>query len=672
MGAEGTGPGSSLSRAETKERPKDPSFGVGRIVDEPVIGKMERGILVGIILAAVAIRLIGLNGLSLAGDEGTTALAALALLDGWPPKLSGGLIYLRGLPFTFLEAAVLALAGVSEGALRLVPALAAGPRVAAAWWMARPLLGPSLAIAAAGLLAITPLDVEYSRIARMYSLFAALDLLFIAGLVHTVVGARHRIITTLFGIGSVLTHDLAITHAPVAFVAACGRGLTRQVRICLVTAGGAVLAVYLAIRPIHLFTYSTGTRIASTSSAPLSPLAEHAVAISNTIDVPGAAILAALGAVAVLALTICGLHRLKNNLSRLAAAAAGLAWVTASPLLGGSLLLGALVLEGVPLTEVPSRAGSLLMAGLAATMAWGGAVIVANGGSGLEIHLAGRLLLGFPAPNWFDLAEATPLLFALALLGVVMAVDRGARAKQPGAWLAVLAAAVGPMLLTGFLARREALRFHLHTIAPLIVLALLGANLLAVRLLRSNRLALVAAIMLVAVSLRPDQSLRVILREAGPLQEFFTEMKVAPDHRGAGTFVRAHAAQDEWIVAEDILHQKFYIGRVDVWLRRFDDAAGFLRANPDGGLPRDIYTGSRHVGDLEALNALAATEEQQVIWLVTSGEVEVSPHSYRTLKTDATLRAWQPLAWFVGTDGLTRVYRLVDGRPVAPPEGLGR
>ena len=72
-----------------------------------------------IIVSAVAFRLVRLGALSFSGDEETTTLA---LLDGWPPQLPGGLIYLRG--------------------LRLVPALAAGPRVAAAWWLARSFLGP--------------------------------------------------------------------------------------------------------------------------------------------------------------------------------------------------------------------------------------------------------------------------------------------------------------------------------------------------------------------------------------------------------------------------------------------------------------------------------------------------------------------------------------------------
>ena len=71
----------------------------------------ERWALLAIVLGGVTLRLIGLGHLSFAGDEETTTLAALALLEGWPPTLPGGLVYVRGLPFTFLEAISIATLG---------------------------------------------------------------------------------------------------------------------------------------------------------------------------------------------------------------------------------------------------------------------------------------------------------------------------------------------------------------------------------------------------------------------------------------------------------------------------------------------------------------------------------------------------------------------------------
>src|SRR3990172_3086064 len=74
----------------------------------------ERALLLAIVLGALVLRGIRLGALSFAGDEETTTLAAIALLEGFPPTLPGGLAYVRGLPFTVLEAAMAALFGAGE------------------------------------------------------------------------------------------------------------------------------------------------------------------------------------------------------------------------------------------------------------------------------------------------------------------------------------------------------------------------------------------------------------------------------------------------------------------------------------------------------------------------------------------------------------------------------
>ena len=71
----------------------------------------ERSILIGIGVTAVALRLIHLGSLSSGRDEESTVHTALALLEGWPPTFARGEIYLRGLPFTVLEAGMLAVFG---------------------------------------------------------------------------------------------------------------------------------------------------------------------------------------------------------------------------------------------------------------------------------------------------------------------------------------------------------------------------------------------------------------------------------------------------------------------------------------------------------------------------------------------------------------------------------
>ena len=614
---------------------------------------------------AIGFRLVRLGSLSFFGDEETTALAALALLEGWPPTLPGGLVYLRGLPFTFFEAVAVWVAGVDEFALRFFPVLLAGPRIAAAWWLARPYLGGPAALALAGILAVTPLDVELSRYARMYSLFTTLDLIFVAGVVQLCLGRRGAPGIAAAGVLGGITHDIGVMHAPLPILGMLSRGVTRESRVRLASVAALALGAFAVARYVNRISYGkTGIEVASVEA--LTPSALHWQQMAALMDSPAAAILAGITALAVTGWTFVGQRGLQHPVARLALWAAGAAWLAASPVLGFPLLLGVLVLEGVPLGNLGSEPAHrrLLYPALAGTLGWGAAALAGAG----SIDAALRFLVGFPAPNWSDFARAAPLCFGLGFAGVVIAADRGARSSQPAIWLVLIAAALAPVLISGFVERSEGLRYHVHGLVPLLVLALLAARALAERVAKRKGVAHALAALLVLIAVRPDQSVRTILREHGPVAEPFAMLNVAPDHRGAAAFLREHAAADEWIVAEDPLQQHLYIGRTEIWLRRTDDAARFLKRPADGELPRDIYTGARHVGDLAQLRALAEAEGQRVIWLVTSGEVEGYPEFFRTPETHDILARWRPLALFVGADGLTRVYRLVDGEPAAGSE----
>ena len=623
--------------------------------------------LVAIVGAAIALRCVRLGSLSFAGDEETTTLAAVALLEGWPPTLPGGLVYLRGLPFTFLEAGMVALAGTGEWSLRLVPALCAAPRIVAMWWLARPLLGVPLALAAAGLLAVAPLDVEISRSARMYSLFVAFDLAFLGAVVHACIRGRHWGLAAGSGVFAVVTHTLAVTHAPVPWLAGLAHGLHARRRGALLALGVLVIVAYLVMQEVLAFSYGgLGLPAESPGERP-GPLAGHANALLQLTASPARAALLAVAGLAALGLTGLAVRRLEGGwCSRAAAAASGLAFLLGSPVLGSAGLVGVIAFEPATWRLLLRRGAPLLLAAVIGTAGWFVASLVASGASAADAEAAVRMLLAFPAPNWFDFAELAPALFVLGALGAVVAARRAATGPHSGAWLVVVAAALSPLLMAGLMTRREGIRYHAHELAPLILLALIAAETFAGRFFRS-RGAVVAATLIVAATLRPDFTVRAIVRDHGPTVSPFVGRPIAPDHRGAAEFVLANAAEGDWIAAEDALQQRLMIGRVDLWLRRFEDARKFLRADPAGGLPLDFYTGSRHVHDLDALRGLARAERQRVVWLVTSGESEASPHYFRTPETHRRLLEWRPMAWFTGRDGVTRVYQLLDGEVQAPP-----
>jgi hypothetical protein len=399
------------------------------------------------------------------------------------------------------------------------------------------------------------------------------------------------------------------------------------------------------------------------------PLASHAERVGSLLRSPWAAITVGGGSVLALLLTIRAIRHLTRPIARIAAVAATLAWIGASPPIGGLILLGALMLEGASPKDLLGRLRGLAVAGVVATLGWLAAAfaVVQSSHSGLES--AARILLGFPAPNWFEFALAAPGIFGLACIGAIVATDRASRVHDPAPapWLMLVAAAFAPLLIGGLVMRSEGLRYMVHALAPMLLLALVAAEWLASRLLR-QRMAFFAALLITGVAVRPDQTLAAILREHGPIEQPFAVLNVAPDHRGAAAYVRQHARDEDWVAAEDSLQQRLYLGRADLWLRRYEDAAMYLVRGPGDEVLRDVYVGARHVNNLDDLRSAASETGHRVVWLITSGEVEGAPDWYRTPETNQILHSWQDRAWFVGRDGLTRVYRLVDGQPAPRPD----
>jgi hypothetical protein len=129
-----------------------------------------------------------------------------------------------------------------------------------------------------------------------------------------------------------------------------------------------------------------------------------------------------------------------------------------------------------------------------------------------------------------------------------------------------------------------------------------------------------------------------------------------PDHRTPGLFVKERARADDIIVAEDVLEQRWYAGRVDYWLHDVAEATSFLYRGSDG-LLRDIYTSSVALSD-EILADLAA--EQRRVWIITSAETAENRDVYLSARQlewlHAVTTSAPPVA--VGRDGVSAVYCL--------------
>jgi hypothetical protein len=136
---------------------------------------------------------------------------------------------------------------------------------------------------------------------------------------------------------------------------------------------------------------------------------------------------------------------------------------------------------------------------------------------------------------------------------------------------------------------------------------------------------------------------------------------IRPDHKGAAEFMRAQDITDQDIVlAEDILQQTYYLGRVDYWLIGPQVARRFVKRTQAGIV--DFYTGTPVIVTTAMLDQVLSDNHDKRIFVVGSGEDWRGGRRLVREELDAALRSSRFETVYVGRDGRTRVFRAV---PVA-------
>jgi hypothetical protein len=277
-----------------------------------------------------------------------------------------------------------------------------------------------------------------------------------------------------------------------------------------------------------------------------------------------------------------------------------------------------------------------------------------------------RALLEFPYPYALLLTLELPgvcLLFSGAVLWLAL---RTPRPEDYGLRIAALGVLL-PLAALGLSSREPASRFAIG-VYPFLLL-LVGAALLALlELLRrwstrwTPKVAFAAALVVVIAGLLGDHGLptawKAIRLEHGEPTHMRNTYAFRPDHAGPGRFVRDARGPADVVIAEDVLQQGWYAGRIDYWFRSYEDARAFLYRGRDGR-EHEHYIGSVIVRDPAVIDSTVASARGRV-WFITSGETSpvrsyfLSAEQARWL--DSLENTRQPA--FVGRDKATRVYCL--------------
>jgi 4-amino-4-deoxy-L-arabinose transferase-like glycosyltransferase len=136
-------------------------------------------LLVAILAFGFGVRIPNLAGPSLNIDEVLHVFAAEQLLEGNPPTLPSGLRYARGLLYTESVALVGRFRGVDEWSARLPSVVFGCLTIVLVFVMTRRWYSSGAALVAALITAAAPMQVAFSREARMYAMFQFAYLLFV-------------------------------------------------------------------------------------------------------------------------------------------------------------------------------------------------------------------------------------------------------------------------------------------------------------------------------------------------------------------------------------------------------------------------------------------------------------------------------------------------------------
>lgn len=603
------------------------------------------------------------------GDEDYTYLTVHSVLRGEGSVMPSGMPYRRALPFTWANAAAVAVLDEDDpAAYRVVAAVAGTLTPGALYLTATALVAPEAALVAATLLALSEWHGRYSRHGRMYAPFLLVFVL-TGHLFWRWVRTGSK---TLLGL-ALASYALALSLHLLGLVA------TQFALFALVLPGTVAVAPVVVLAVVGA---ATGLGYAAQQSFVQAPYGAWSLPFGFRVDGVGDAVTEAartapwstipivVGAAVGLwlgARLVSTAHPRPRALPALAMGAAAVAagvFLSAGQLWGATLAMaGILLVRPVRLRDLPHRGGPPLGLALLAGAGWA-AFAVASWGPGEAIRRLAILPWPYPIVLW-PISPTLLVLFIGACAWLMVGTsDDGASGLRCAA-LAVLV----PMAGLGLIAPQEPPRYLLLTYPYLLLVAawvVVAAARAALSRLRPGAPPAGAPALALGLVLAGAvgghgvaSALRVGTVDYGRAlaPAVYTDPYFV-DHETAGRYVRDRLAPDDVVIAEDPIIAWVYAGRAEYWLRRAEDAVSFLYL--DGrGIARDKYAGAELLATPAAVERVVVAAPGRV-WLLTSGEAAGNPRVYRGPELTSWLGtladATPPAA--LGRDGVTAAYCL--------------
>jgi hypothetical protein len=604
-------------------------------------------VLVALLVCGAVLRFWGLGAVGLHGDEETMAMPTMHILQDGVPLLPSGMFYPRALVQLYLMAGSVAIFGESEWAMRLPSVLCGLLLIALAYSAGRRFLSPTWSLALAACVALLPEFIVEAQTARMYAFLISC----VAGFLILVFKWEHTDrLRYLFAAVAVMLlglqfHTLAIFASLVCLFPGLVQGDLRKLVIGSV-ALAAIVAGFLAIDAAIGMAYPQPADLGDVDLSIAGPQAGHAIPQLGALWL-GVGALVAAGVATLLLRSVSGV--------RAAVAAGALVSVGLLAQLAFSYHIAAILLAAG--CVIAWRNGGLrgwrlgaLVAIVAVLAAAQLMVLRANGVESIRQSIGA--LTGWPS-IWPYLTIGKYSAFALALsaAGVIAApLLLAQRRRIPDHVLFAVLAVWVPLFMIGLFMWSIPFRYAAAQAFPLLLAGFAAAQWFAGAMLRGRAQPIAAAIVCL-LAVNPIAVARTV--NSG--------YATHPDHKGAAEFIEAaQLGPRDLVMAEDVLQQTYYLGRVDYWLVGKHIAAPFVVES--NGEIRDFYTHTKLVGSGEELKQVIDRPDRGDLYIIGSGEDQVDGRRYqRSYGIYEILDAPHLQVVYRGRDGLTKVWRVPAG-----------
>ena len=228
-------------------------------------------------------------------------------------------------------------------------------------------------------------------------------------------------------------------------------------------------------------------------------------------------------------------------------------------------------------------------------------------------------------------------------------------------------ATIVPITIVGLMERWGAIRYILVSYPFFIIVASYGlintlkylVTFISTR--NTNLLTTSAALFIVCLGILGLSGIPQAWRAADKSYgDIITQLEIGaqryPDHKTTGEYVRDNLQVQDIIIAEDVLQQFWYVGRVDYWFRAIETHGHFTYISSTDGQIRDSYINSLVAVD-DIVDKLRNNGNQR-IWIITSAETQSDKEFYLSKKQLSWMskieNEYSPV--YVGLDGITKVY----------------